>query len=256
MACGRSTLVPATSQLLFSTHSCGLFRPSLAHPRQARFLHSSARRPPHTSSPTHTAQMSRASRTSRASPSTSLEEAQDLFKSSDRILALCGAGLSAASGLPTFRGSGGLWRNHDPIKLANAKAFRQDPALVWLFYAWRRHLALSAQPNGGHYALAELARKNKNFLCLTQNVDCEHPPLSLPCARYTLTMLSRSFHPRRSPRKQPSPAPRQPVRHQVLRRLQVRLRRGGQLPGSALPRPRTSVCSERAGGRGPAPAEP
>lgn len=101
-----------------------------------------------------------------------MEEAQELFKTSNRILALCGAGLSAASGLPTFRGAGGLWRNHDPTMLARPGAFQRDPALVWLFYAWRRHLALSVEPNDGHRALAELARKKENFLCLTQNVDC------------------------------------------------------------------------------------
>ncbi|KAL2755921.1 hypothetical protein ACRALDRAFT_1070906 [Sodiomyces alcalophilus JCM 7366] len=88
-----------------------------------------------------------------------------------RILALCGAGLSAASGLPTFRGAGGLWRNHDATRLATPEAFKADPALVWLFYAYRRHMALEAKPNPAHYALAALARKRKEFLCLTQNVD-------------------------------------------------------------------------------------
>ncbi|KAM0331679.1 hypothetical protein ACHAQA_003358 [Verticillium albo-atrum] len=89
-----------------------------------------------------------------------------------RILALCGAGLSASSGLPTFRGAGGLWRRHDATRLATPEAFAADPALVWLFYAYRRHMALQAQPNPGHAALAALARKAPdNFLCLTQNVD-------------------------------------------------------------------------------------
>lgn len=111
------------------------------------------------------------------SPRTSIEDFQDLVRSSDRILSLCGAGLSAASGLPTFRGSGGLWRNHEPTSLATPEAFKKDPALVWLFYAWRRHMCLKADPNQGHYALAELARKKENFLCLTQNVDGESAPL-------------------------------------------------------------------------------
>lgn len=105
------------------------------------------------------------------SPRTSIEEFQVLVKRSYRIVALCGAGLSASSGLPTFRGSGGMWRNHEPESLATPEAFKRDPALVWLFYAWRRHLCLNAEPNNGHYALAELARKKPNFLCLTQNVD-------------------------------------------------------------------------------------
>ncbi|EGZ67830.1 DHS-like NAD/FAD-binding domain-containing protein [Neurospora tetrasperma FGSC 2509] len=89
----------------------------------------------------------------------------------DRILAICGAGLSAASGLPTFRGAGGLWRNYEATDLATPEAFASDPGLVWLFYAYRRHMALQAQPNAGHHALAALAKKNPNFLCLTQNVD-------------------------------------------------------------------------------------
>lgn len=104
---------------------------------------------------------------------TSIEEFQDLIKSSNRILALCGAGLSVASGLPTFRGTGGLWRNQEPTSLATPEAFEKDPALVWLFYAWRRHMCLEAQPNEGHYALAELAKRKENFMCLTQNVDGE-----------------------------------------------------------------------------------
>ncbi|KAJ3945394.1 uncharacterized protein N0V96_005426 [Colletotrichum fioriniae] len=95
----------------------------------------------------------------------------EALASSKRILALCGAGLSASSGLPTFRGAGGLWRNHDATDLATMKAFRRDPGLVWLFYAYRRHMALSASPNKAHYALAALAEKNPDFLCLTQNVD-------------------------------------------------------------------------------------
>lgn len=108
-------------------------------------------------------------------PGTSVEQVQDLVHQSNRIIALCGAGLSAASGMPTFRGSGGLWRNHEPTSLATPDAFRKDPALVWLFYAWRRHMALKAQPNLGHLALAQLAKKKDNFLCLTQNVDGDSP---------------------------------------------------------------------------------
>src|SRR4051794_40963589 len=90
---------------------------------------------------------------------------------SNRILALCGAGISASSGLPTFRGGGGLWRNHDARKIGTPGAFEEDPGLVWLFYAYRRHMALRASPNPAHVALAELAKKKPNFMCLTQNVD-------------------------------------------------------------------------------------
>ncbi|CAG8216358.1 unnamed protein product [Penicillium salamii] len=88
-----------------------------------------------------------------------------------RIVALLGAGISASSGLPTFRGAGGLWRSHDATSLASPEAFEEDPGLVWQFYSYRRHMALQAEPNKAHYALAELARKNENFITLSQNVD-------------------------------------------------------------------------------------
>ncbi|KAI1326036.1 DHS-like NAD/FAD-binding domain-containing protein [Xylariaceae sp. FL0255] len=119
-------------------------------------------------------------------PKTSVAEFRELINRSNRILALCGAGLSAASGLPTFRGAGGLWRNHEPTSLATPEAFEDDPTLVSLFYAWRKHMALKAQPNRGHYALAELAKKKDGFLCLTQNVDglsprAGHPETQLKC---------------------------------------------------------------------------
>lgn len=100
-----------------------------------------------------------------------LESFQKHLRSSDRVLALCGAGLSAASGLPTFRGAGGLWRSYDAVSLATPEAFAEDPGLVWQFYSYRRHMALQAQPNLAHYALAELARRKKGFLALSQNVD-------------------------------------------------------------------------------------
>ena len=93
------------------------------------------------------------------------------LKSSQRILALCGAGLSASSGLPTFRGAGGLWRNHDAVRLATPQAFDRDPSLVWQFYNYRRHMALDVEPNPAHFALAALAKKKPDFLTLTQNVD-------------------------------------------------------------------------------------
>lgn len=116
---------------------------------------------------------------SPASPSqTSISALHTRLSSARRLLALCGAGLSASSGLPTFRGAGGLWRNHDATALATPEAFNADPGLVWLFYAYRRHMALKAQPNDGHRALAKLADKSVkggvDFLCLSQNVDGLH----------------------------------------------------------------------------------
>ena len=100
-----------------------------------------------------------------------LESFQNHLRYSDRVLALCGAGLSAPSGLPTFRGPGGLWQRVDAISLATPEAFAEDPGLVWQFYSYRRHMALQVQPNPAHYALAQLARRKKGFLTLSQNVD-------------------------------------------------------------------------------------
>ncbi|TVY25563.1 NAD-dependent protein deacylase sirtuin-5, mitochondrial [Lachnellula hyalina] len=107
--------------------------------------------------------------------STSIEDFHKVLEKSTRIMALCGAGLSAASGLGTFRGAGGLWRNYQATSLATPQAFKKDPGLVWLFYSYRRHMALQAKPNAGHYALTELSKKLPEFITLTQNVD-ETPP--------------------------------------------------------------------------------
>lgn len=103
--------------------------------------------------------------------SSDIESFTTHLQSSKRILALLGAGLSASSGLPTFRGAGGLWRTHDATSLATPEAFSRDPALVWQFYSYRRHMALKASPNRAHFALAELAKKHPGFIALSQNVD-------------------------------------------------------------------------------------
>ena len=109
--------------------------------------------------------------------STSKLDAKDVesfrkhLRYSDRIVALCGAGLSASSGLPTFRGAGGLWRQVDATSLATPEAFSQNPGLVWQFYSYRRHMALGVKPNAAHFALAELAKHKRGFQTLSQNVD-------------------------------------------------------------------------------------
>jgi NAD-dependent deacetylase sirtuin 5 len=112
-----------------------------------------------------------ASSTAPQIPPADLASFTSHLQSSTYILALLGAGLSASSGLPTFRGAGGLWRSHDATTLATPDAFDDDPALVWQFYSYRRHMALRARPNRAHYALAELARRKEGFLTLSQNVD-------------------------------------------------------------------------------------
>jgi len=97
------------------------------------------------------------------------------FSAQDRLFVLTGAGISAESGLATFRGSGGLWNGHRVEDVATPEAWQADPALVWRFYSMRRRDALAAQPNAGHLALAALERQmpNRFYLC-TQNVDDLH----------------------------------------------------------------------------------
>ena len=92
-----------------------------------------------------------------------------------RIVAFTGAGISAESGIPTFRGPGGLWRNFSPEQLATPQAFAGNPRLVWEWYDWRRQVIHRAQPNPGHLALAELERRaHGGFTLVTQNVDGLH----------------------------------------------------------------------------------
>ena len=90
---------------------------------------------------------------------------------STRIVAIIGAGLSAASGLSTFRDNNGLWHNHDVFLIASPAGWRRDPGLVWKFYAQRRRDALRAEPNPAHHALAALAKSKPGFVALSQNVD-------------------------------------------------------------------------------------
>jgi NAD-dependent deacetylase len=97
------------------------------------------------------------------------------LSATDRIFVLTGAGISAESGIPTFRGEGGLWRNYRIEEVASPHAWRQNPQLVWEFYSMRRRIASAAQPNPGHFALAkcEHTLQDRLFLC-TQNVDNLH----------------------------------------------------------------------------------
>jgi NAD-dependent deacetylase len=91
-----------------------------------------------------------------------------------RILVITGAGVSAESGIPTFRGKDGYWRNLDPIKLATPEAFERDPELVWQWYRERRQRIRNTQPNAAHKAIAKLAQHADEFLLVTQNVDDLH----------------------------------------------------------------------------------
>jgi NAD-dependent deacetylase len=91
-----------------------------------------------------------------------------------RALVLTGAGVSAESGIPTFRGRDGYWRNLDPAKLATPEAFASDPKLVWEWYRERRQRIRNAQPNAAHEAIVKLAKHADEFLLVTQNVDDLH----------------------------------------------------------------------------------
>jgi len=91
-----------------------------------------------------------------------------------RITVLTGAGVSAASGVPTFRGAGGLWRNFRPEELATPEAFARDPRLVWEWYHWRRGLVAACRPNRAHEVLASWSRRFPRFTLITQNVDGLH----------------------------------------------------------------------------------
>ncbi|KAG7905415.1 hypothetical protein KL906_005081 [Ogataea polymorpha] len=125
-------------------------------------------------SPINSEDMTESAPSSTLIPVSTLESFHNFLRSPNckTILALVGAGLSASSGLSTFRGSGGLWKQYNAIDLATPDAFLDDPGLVWQFYAYRRHKALQAQPNLGHYVLAKLSKlANISFLTITQNVD-------------------------------------------------------------------------------------
>jgi NAD-dependent deacetylase len=98
-----------------------------------------------------------------------------LLTQEDRLFVLTGAGVSAESGLATFRGSGGLWNGYRVEEVATPEAWHANPELVWRFYSMRRRDALAAQPNAAHLALAEIERRlsDRFYLC-TQNVDDLH----------------------------------------------------------------------------------
>ena len=104
----------------------------------------------------------------------SLKEAKLRLAGSVRAVALTGAGVSAESGVPTFRGSEGLWRNFRPEDLATPGAFERDPALVWQWYDWRRKKISEVKPNPAHRALAQIEKGHPGFTLITQNVDGLH----------------------------------------------------------------------------------
>jgi len=98
----------------------------------------------------------------------------DLIAKSRHCVVFTGAGMSAESGVPTFRGSGGLWERYRPEELATPEAFARDPVLVWKWYKWRQEIVYNARPNPGHYAIAKLEEAGVVKAVVTQNVDGLH----------------------------------------------------------------------------------
>jgi len=105
---------------------------------------------------------------------TDLEQVREWLTGATSLAVLTGAGISAESGIPTFRGAGGLWREYKPEDLATPEAFARDPRLVWEWYNWRREIIKKAQPNPAHHALVKLEIRIANFTLITQNVDGLH----------------------------------------------------------------------------------
>lgn len=103
-----------------------------------------------------------------------IKEAKAIIDNASSITVLTGAGISAESGIPTFRGEDGLWRKFRSEELATQEAFQRDPKLVWEWYDWRRGLVKEAMPNPGHYALVNLENEKTNFTLVTQNIDGLH----------------------------------------------------------------------------------
>ena len=104
----------------------------------------------------------------------SIEQARDWLAQAKAVAVLTGAGVSAESGIPTFRGADGLWKDYKPEDLATPEAFARDPKLVWEWYNWRREIISKALPNPAHRALVEIEKRKSRFTLITQNIDGLH----------------------------------------------------------------------------------
>src|SRR4051812_47629695 len=96
------------------------------------------------------------------------------IRSAQRLLVITGAGISAESGIPTFRDQAGWWKSHDPEALATRTAFDRDPIEVWRWYEMRRGIVANARPNLAHEALARAEASGRRVAIVTQNVDDLH----------------------------------------------------------------------------------
>jgi NAD-dependent deacetylase len=126
-------------------------------------------------------------------PGPAQERVIGALRTARRVTFLTGAGISAESGIATFRApQTGLWARYDAAELATPAAFARDPALVWGWYEWRRREVRRAQPNPGHRAIAELARRIPRFVLITQNVDDLHERAGSPDVIHLHGELARS----------------------------------------------------------------
>ena len=151
------------------------------------------------------------------------------------VMVLTGAGISAESGVPTFRGEGGLWRQYRAEELATPRAFYRDPKLVWEWYDWRRGLIGGCQPNQAHRTLVEIEASIEDFVLVTQNVDGLH---SLAGSRKIVELHGNIWRMRCTRMCRPSWEDRSPV----LRALPARCPSCGEMArpdvvwfGEALP---------------------
>lgn len=98
----------------------------------------------------------------------------EVLQDANRVAILTGAGISAESGIPTFRGEEGLWKKYRPEELATPAAFSQDPKFVWEWYDWRRGIFAQKEPNPGHEVIARWEETFPTFSLITQNIDDLH----------------------------------------------------------------------------------
>ena len=103
-----------------------------------------------------------------------VDAAAGRLRTARRVTVVTGAGVSAASGIPTFRGAAGLWRTFRAEDLATPEAFERDPVTVWEWYDWRRQVIAGARPNAAHETIASWSRSFEEFALVTQNVDGLH----------------------------------------------------------------------------------
>lgn len=103
-----------------------------------------------------------------------ISRSAQVIASAEHVIFLSGAGISAESGIPTFRGKDGLWNNHRAEDLATPQAFKRDSKMVWQWYNWRKDLVKTKKPNTAHYAAADLQQLKKDMPIITQNVDGLH----------------------------------------------------------------------------------